>query len=177
MHTARTAAFLLGAWIMGSLFMIFVATQNFRTAERLAQIPGNETSRPLLRSMAGQENQLYFVNWERAQLILGLALTGFLLFGMANRRLASVAGALVILTAYQHFQVTPQMISLTAQLDNAGLAGQFGRLHAIYGVMEVVKLVIAFAIALLLLPRWRRGAPAQVEVQPVDYAHHGHVDR
>ncbi|HYL38069.1 MAG TPA: hypothetical protein VEV17_19285 [Bryobacteraceae bacterium] len=175
MHSARTAAFLLGAWIMGSLFMIFVATQNFATADRLAS-SGNETARALLRAMAGQENQLFFVNWERAQLLLALALTGFLLFGMATRLLASLSGVLVILGAYQHFQVTPQMIALTAQLNAAAPANQFARLHAIYGVLEVVKLLIALALALLVLPRWRRRAPAQIDVQPVDYAHHGHVD-
>ena len=35
MHHQRIAAFVLGAWIMGSLFMIFVATQNFQMADAL----------------------------------------------------------------------------------------------------------------------------------------------
>ncbi|MBZ5611911.1 MAG: hypothetical protein LAP38_26925 [Acidobacteriia bacterium] len=171
MHHQRIAAFLLGAWILGSLFMIFVATQNFSMADTL----GNPDTHAALRDMAGRLNQLFFVNWERAELVIGVALVGFLLFGMASRLLASLAGAVAILVAFQHFLVTPEMLSLAAHLDTS--ENQFMKLHAIYGVMEVVKLVMAFGLAVLLLPSWRRGAVRAVEVQPVDYAHHGHVDR
>ena len=126
--------------------------------------------------MAGRLNQVFFVNWERAELVLGLLLTAALVFGVRSRIQASLSGALLILVAIQHFAVTPQMLSLAAHLDNASAAGQFGRLHAIYGIMEVGKLVGLLTLAVILLPSWRRRA-AFVDVQPVDYAHHGHIDR
>ncbi len=91
MHHQRIAAFLLGALILGSLFMIFVATQNFGMADRL----GDPQTHAALRDMAGRLNQLFFVNWERAELILGIALLGLVAFGMRSRMLSAIAGAVV----------------------------------------------------------------------------------
>src|SRR5260370_39821011 len=120
----RIAAFLLGAWILGSLFMMFVATQNFRTvdrvltaappqAEQTIQALGPGRSRDLLRYLAGEENQLFFNSWEIAQLILGVALAGVLFFGAHNRLLAGLATGLGILAAFLHFQMTREMIALS----------------------------------------------------------------
>ena len=185
MHYQRIAAFLLGAWILGSLFMIFVATQNFASVDRVLAGPqsqqtvrtlGVAPARALLRDMAGQENQLFFVNWERAELVLGVLLAAVLLLGAGSRAQAGLSGALLILVTIQHFGVTPEMLSLSQHLDNAATADQFGKLHAIYGIMEVVKLIGAVFLAVLLLPSWRRSAIVN-QVQPVDYAHHGHIDR
>ncbi len=168
MQHQRIASFLLGAWILGSLFMIFVATQNFRMADTL----GDANTHAALRNMAGRLNQLYFVNWERGELALGIALLGFLAFGMRSRWPAVLAGAALIVVAVQHFLVTPRMIALT----QGAASGDFAQLHAMYGIMEVAKLLAAGALAILLLPGWRRGNAPRVQVQPVDYAHHGHVD-
>jgi len=172
MYHQRIAAFLLGAWILGSLFMIFVATQNFSMADQL----GNPATHAALRDMAGRLNQLFFLNWERAELALGILLTAFLLFGAGRRLLAALAAAPLALVIVQHLLVTPQMITLAAQLDTPAMAAQFARLHAAYGVVEVAKLVLTLALAVLLLPTWRRRDGSAVQVQPVDYAHHGHVD-
>src|SRR5579864_5062022 len=128
----RISAFLLGAWIMGSLFMVFVAIQNFQMADRL----GNPDTHGVLRDMAGRLNQVFFVNWERVELALAIALTAILIVGVRSRVQASLSGALLILVAIQHFGVTPQMLSLSAHLDNAATADQFGKLHALYGIME-----------------------------------------
>ncbi|HEX6895022.1 MAG TPA: hypothetical protein VF146_07100, partial [Bryobacteraceae bacterium] len=76
MHNQRIAAFLLGAWILGSLFMIFVATQNFKMADTL----GNTETHATLRDMAGRLNQVFFVNWDRAELVLGVAVAAILWF-------------------------------------------------------------------------------------------------
>jgi hypothetical protein len=173
----RIAAFLLGAWILGSLFMMFVATQNFRTVDRVLtsapatiQAIGNEQARYLLRYMAGQENQLFFVVWEFAQIVLSATLAGLLFFGVGNRLLATLAGGLFLLTAVQRFWVTPEMISLAGQLDTSALASKFAGLHAIYGSVEVLKLLIALALACILLPEWRARSRNNVEVPAVKYA-------
>jgi len=136
---------------MGSLFMIFVAMQNFQMADAL----GNAGTHAALRAMAGQLNQLFFVAWERAELGLGVVLTALLLFG--NRRPVQFALALTLLAlvAVQHFGITPRMLSLSAHLDNSSSAGEFARLHAVYGISEVLKLILAFLLAVLILPAWR----------------------
>ena len=167
----RSAAFLLGAWIMGSLFMIFVATQNFQMAGTLS----TPDTHAALREMAGRLNQLFFVKWEFAELALGIALVALAWFGMRLRLLTALSVTPLALVAVQRFFVTPRMLSLSAQLDNAALAGDFAKLHALYGIMEVLKLVLLFALALVLLPGWRRNTAVQIDA--VDYAHHGHVDR
>lgn len=172
MHHQRIAAFLLGAWILGSLFMIFVATQNFGMADQL----GDANAHAALRNMAGRLNQLFFMNWERVELALGIALFAVALLGMRNRVLAVLAATPLVLVAIQHLFVTPEMITLSAQLDTSALQNQFAKLHATYGIMEVVKLVLTFALAVLLLPSWRGRRGSGVQVQPVDYAHHSHVD-
>ena len=174
----RIAAFLLGAWILGSLFMMFVATQNFRTVDRvltsappaMIQAIGNEQVRFLLRYMAGQENQLFFVTWEFAQIALSATLAGLLFFGIGNRVLATLAGGLFLLTAVQRFWVTPEMISLAGQLDTSALASRFSGLHALYGGIEVLKLLIALASACILLPNWRARSRGSVEIPAVKYA-------
>jgi len=183
MHRHRIAAFLAGCLIMGSAFMIFVATQNFGTVDRVLAAPpdeatqmfqtlGPENARLLLRYLAGEENRLFFVSWEWAQIALGLALTAVLLLAIKNRLLAGMAGAMLIIALFQRFRVTPEMIALGRLVDFGGGAGsaaysQFWRLHGLYGVLEVLKLVLLIVVAAMLLFGRRRKTPEQVEIDPV----------
>ena len=173
MHHHRIAAFLSGCLILGSLFMIFVATENFQTVDRVLARPapeaaqmfqtlGPDNSRLLLRYLAGEENRLFFVAWELAEIALGIALTAILLFAMRSGLLAGMAGGMVIIALFQHFRVTPEMISLGRLIDFGAGAGsvaysQFWRLHGLYGVLEVLKLVLVMVVAGFLLfgPRKR----------------------
>lgn len=160
----RIAAFLLGCLILGSLFMMFVATQNFQTVDRvLASAPpqaqqeiqtlGRTSARNLLHYFAGEENQLFFTSWETTQLILAAALTGFLFFGAHDRLLAGVAAGLLVLVGWQHFQITPEMVALGRSIDiQASPPDRFWKLHALYGIVEVLKLVTALTLGGLLLP-------------------------
>src|ERR1700688_2662260 len=121
MHSSRISAFLLGALLTGSLFMAFVATRNFQTvseilkspptqAEKMIQTLGPENARLLLRYLAGEENRLFFDTWEIAQLLLGLFLAGLLFLDGNRRLLAGFAAAIVILTIFQHFKITPELV-------------------------------------------------------------------
>jgi hypothetical protein len=175
MQLHRIAAFLSGCLILGSLFMIFVATENFQTVDRVLASPppeatqmfqtlGPDHSRLLLRYLAGEENRLFFVSWELAQIALGIALTAILLFAIRSGLLAGLAGGMVIIAVFQHFRVTPEMISLGRLIDFGAGAGssaynQFWRLHGLYGVLEVVKLVLLIVVAGFLLFGRRKGAP------------------
>src|SRR5271170_8118261 len=167
MHRYRIAAFLTGCLILGSLFMIFVATQNFGTVDRVLAAPpqeaaqmfqtlGPENARLLLRYLAGEENRLFFTNWELAQIALGALLTAILLLAIQSRLLAGLVGAMLIVTLFQHFRVTPEMIALGRLVDFGAGAGsaaysQFWRLHGLYGVLEVVKLALMIVVAGILL--------------------------
>jgi hypothetical protein len=167
MHRHRVAAFLAGCLILGSLFMIFVATQNFGTVDRVLAAPpqeaapmfqtlGPENARLLLRYLAGEENRLFFTSWELAQIGLGVLLTAILLLAIKSRLLAGMAGAMLIVALFQHFRVTPEMIALGRLVDFGAGAGsaaynQFWRLHGLYGVLEVVKLGLLIVVAGILL--------------------------
>ncbi len=167
MHYHRIAAFLSGCLILGSLFMIFVATQNFQTVDRVLASPpqeaaqmfqtlGHDNSRLLLRYLAGEENRLFFVTWELAAIALGIGLTAILLFVLRSGLLAGLAGGMVIIALFQHFRVTPEMIAMGRLIDFGTGAGsvaytQFWRLHGLYGVLEVVKLGLVIVVAGFLL--------------------------
>jgi hypothetical protein len=182
MRNHRMAAFLSGCLILGSLFMIFVATQNFQTVDRVLASPppqaaqmlqalGQDNSRLLLRYLAGEQNRLFFLSWELAQIALGLALTAILLFAVRSGLMAGLAGGMVIIALFQHFRVTPEMISLGRLVDFGDGAGsvaytQFWRLHGLYGVLEVVKLGLVIVVAAILLFGRRKREP--VGIEPVE---------
>ena len=191
MHYSRISAFLLGAILTGSLFMAFVASGNFQTvseilkspppqADKMIKVLGDENARLLLRYLAGEENRLFFQTWEIAELVLGLLLA--VLFLAGNKRLlAGLAGAIVILTVFQHFKITPELVWQGRAIDFVPATGdpiarqQFFKLHAAYGVIEAVKLLLIIGIGIGLFPRSRR-SHQRVELDAVDYAHHRHVD-
>jgi hypothetical protein len=184
MHRHRAAAFLAGCLILGSLFMIFVATQNFGVADRVLAAPapqaaqmfqtlGAENARLLLRYLAGEDNRLFFTTWELAQIGLGLVLTATLLLGIKSRLAAGLAGAALIIVLFQRFEVTPQMIALGRLIDfgqGAGSAAysQFWRLHGLYGVLEVLKITLYIVVAALLLFGRRAKTSDAVEVTPLE---------
>ena len=187
MHFNRISAFLLGAWLLGGLFMGFVATQNFAAVDRVLNSPpteaikmiqtlGPDNARHLLRYLAGEENRGFFESWEIAQLVVGLALTALLLFAAKNRLLGSLAGAMLILTAFQHWRITPDLVAL-GRANEFVARSQFGKLHAAYGIIEIVKLLFALTIAGFLFSGRRRRSRQRVEVNPVDHANHSHVNR
>jgi hypothetical protein len=183
MHRHRIAAFLAGGLILGSLFMIFVATQNFAAVDRVLAAPpheatqmfqtlGPENARLLLRYLAGEENRLFFTTWELVQIALGALLTAVLLLAIKNRLLAGLTGAMLILALFQHFRVTPEMIALGRLVDFGGGASsaaysQFWRLHGLYGVLEVAKLILLIVVAGILLFGRRPKTPEPVEASPV----------
>jgi len=193
MHWNRIAAFFLGAWLLGSLFMAFVATENFATVDRVLNSPpvagtkviqtmGAESARFLLRYLAGEENRGFFEAWELTQLVLGLALV-VLFVTLRHPALAGFAVGLLILTAFQHWRITPELVVLgrsnefLARGAQSALArSQFGKLHAAYGVIEGLKLLFTLVIAAFLFPMRGRRRRRRVQVDSIDHADHSHVN-
>lgn len=193
MHYSRIAAFLLGALLAGNLFMAWVATGNFQAvsdtlktpppqAEKMIRTLGDENARMLLRYLAGEENRRFFQSWETIELILGVLLAGLLFLADRRRLLAGLAASVVILAALEHFKITPELVWQGRSIDfvpataDSTARQQFYKLHAAYGMIEAVKLLLILGIGIALFPR-RRRARERIEVNAVDYADHGHVDR
>jgi hypothetical protein len=194
MRHTRIAAFLLGAWFLGTLFMIFVATQNFEMVDRVMKSPppeavkmigalGSDSARQLLRYLAGEENRYFFENWEVTQLVIGALLIAFLLFGVKSRMLAGFSGAMLLLTIFEHVKITPEMSWLGRSFDftswtvDSLARDQFWKLHGVYSAIEIVKLLLAVAIAGFLFQLRQRRQKQRVQVKAVDYPQHRHVDR
>jgi hypothetical protein len=168
----RWALVVIGMWIMGSICMSVVATENFYTIDRLldtsakvefhgaVQKLGHSPARDLLRYLSSELNRLYFQMWNVAQLVLG----GLVLWLIARparpepagpqRRLAlwgvaAMLGIVVLMLAY----LTPQIVSLGRSLDFVprdpappGMQ-KFWILHAAYTSLEMVKLLVGLVAA------------------------------
>jgi hypothetical protein len=195
MHVRRLVCVLLGAWMGGSLFMTTVATQNFRSVDRLlAQPPqsasiiiqeiGHDAARSLLRYEVSEQNRFYFTLWEWIQLGLGVAVLGSLLFGTHERAFMILSSALMLLIVLvMRFSITPDIISLGRAIDfvsaaaPSGARTRFWRLHGVYSAMEVVKLLIGIALIIKLVMGSRRESRhIGKNFNLVDVPHHRHVD-
>jgi hypothetical protein len=81
----RWSLVVIGVWVMGSICMSVVATENFYTVDRLLAAPGQPAfagmvqtlgqpaARELLRYLSSELNRLYFQMWDGAQIVLGVA--------------------------------------------------------------------------------------------------------
>src|SRR6266478_3881985 len=179
---------LLGAWIAGSLFMIIVATQNFRSVDRLLAAPGragaqvetmgHDAARAFLRYQVSEQNRWYFETWEKVQLALGVALLAAL--WRQGKVLISLAALMFALLLAERFYMTPEIIRLGRLIDFVPPAvssperDTFWRFHGAYSAVELLKLALGFFLAgRLIFGRKRIGN--QVDV--VDEADHSHIDR
>jgi hypothetical protein len=167
MQFHRLASFLIGIWLGVSVFMDFVATQNFRTVDRVlgssdvraieaAKKMGDaDSGRFLLRYFAGEANRYLFEQWEWVELMLGLALLLVLLFGRTYQKLAMAVCILMIcIVAGQRFELTPIITSLGRELEfSTSASNRFAVFHALYGYSELGKLALGLVLAGRLLIR------------------------
>jgi len=167
---SRWALVVMGTWIMGSICMSVVATENFYTIDRLldtstnvefhgaVQKLGHAPARDLLRYLSSELNRLYFQTWNVAQLVLGVLVLW--LVGRSPTRpepprrralwgVAVMLGIVVVMLAY----LTPQIVSLGRSLDFVprdpappGMQ-KFWILHAAYTSLEMLKLLTGLMVA------------------------------
>lgn len=174
MHFHRFAAFLLGAWLAGCLFMDMVATQNFRSVERLLAAPspqlaervqamgGHDAARVLLRHQVAEQNRWYFETWEQVQIALGVALFLVLLFGAdADRWMLFFTLLMLAFVLMAHFALTPEITRLGRAIDfvppgtSSSDRGRFWIFHGTYSASELIKLGVGIVLAVLLVRRRR----------------------
>jgi hypothetical protein len=161
----RWALVLLGVWVMGSICMSLVATQNFYTVDRLLAAPqpaltasvqklGQPAARELLRYLSSELNRLYFQMWNVAQVGIGAAVW----FMIRDRRGAAVKGviAMLAIVVLMLVYLTPAIVTLGRELDFVprdpappGMS-RFWVLHAAYTSLEMLKLAAGLVVAGLL---------------------------
>ena len=169
MQFHRLASFIIGIWLGVSVFMDFVAAQNFKAVNRamvtddvravdtVKKIGGPEVERQLFRYFAGEINRYLFEQWEWAELMLGLILLMVLLFGRTYQKLAmALCFAMMLLVAGQRFKLTPMITRLGRELEFSESASRrFAAYHALYGYSELAKLGLGLVLVgrLLIRPR------------------------
>ena len=167
----RLSALLLGAWLGASILTDLAVTRNFQTVDRFLDVPGspgasiqlNEIGRArtrlVLRRNASEENNWIFLNWERLEFAIGGALFLLLLFGARppQKSLLSVSLVLLAILAAEHFLLTPRITGLGRLVDDLPATDpeykQFRLLHGFYSVLDISKMLIAFALATRLTIR------------------------
>lgn len=193
MSFQRLVCILVGAWIAGSLFMGWVAAENFNSVERLLNDPaagaagaikqlGYHEVRQFLRYQVAEQNRFYFEHWELTQMFLGTLIFGILLFATKSGRYTlALPLAMLTLVALAHFLITPRIASLGRLLDfmpSNTLAldeMRFRASHRTYAAIEAIKIALGVGLsAALVASRGRRKLREKIDV--VDYADHGHVN-
>jgi hypothetical protein len=122
MHTRRLAAFLLGAWIGGSVLMILIQVANLRFTASLFTTPSNQAAdflektgpqqnvELLLRYQAAEQNRRYSYVWEEVQFGLAIILGGCLFLGTQRRILPlAFCGLMLLMVVFEHVGVTPEL--------------------------------------------------------------------
>ena len=154
----------MGAWVAGSVLVSVVATQNFRTVDRLLDGSknaafssavgriGHPAARDTLRYLSSELNRLYFGLWSVAQVILGVLVFWLISSGPAARARVVIAGMLAIALLMLAW-LTPQVTAVGRSLDFVPreppppALRRFWILHGLYTSLELVKLLLGAVAA------------------------------
>ncbi|MGA2183344.1 MAG: hypothetical protein ABSH47_09960 [Bryobacteraceae bacterium] len=167
MHLRRIAAFLLGAWLAGSLIVLIVCFSNLTSvgeamenadadAQRMLTHIGSESARMLLGSLVAAENTRLLSGWELTEAPLGILVVVMLFLERPLRFLVLLPAAMLLLVGFEHVLLTPEIAWLSQALAfaRAGTAlaqrGRLDNMHRIYGFVEAAKLLVGFALAILI---------------------------
>jgi hypothetical protein len=166
-RTARSwAIFCMAVWLMGTVAMAVIATQNFYTVDRLLESSahpvfaadieklGHDAARDLLRYLSSELNRLYFQYWNLAQLPIGILALWLVVkipgSGNAARQIVAMLGIVLFLTLL----ITPRMLEVGRSIDFVprdpppdGLR-TFGLLHATYSVLDGIELILGIIVTL-----------------------------
>ncbi len=171
MHSRRLASLLIGAWLAASIFMDFVAVQQFRSVDRFLNEPsaltanqirsmgGKEEVRMLLRHHSGELNRSLFEDWEYTQLVLAVVTIAVFLFGHGEApRLALLMSIIMLMiVAVDRFYLTPEITKWGRLLDFPNTPGansdHFWKLHGAYSALELLKIALSVTAAASLLFR------------------------
>jgi len=165
--------------------MDMVATQNFRSVDRLLAAPssqaaeqirtlgGHDPARLLLRYQVSEQNRWYFETWEDTQMVLAIALFLVLIFGIQPERFPLLLMLLALgIVLLMHFVLTPEIIRLGRAIDFAPPGApssdrtRFWTFHGLYSACELVKLGLVLVLAYQLLRKRKKSQTAAVDRAP-----------
>ncbi|MGH7429709.1 MAG: hypothetical protein ACREJ4_15325, partial [Candidatus Methylomirabilaceae bacterium] len=162
---------LVGGWIVGSLILGAVATQNFRMIDRLLSAPspelssaiapvGQDESRTILRHVASELNRHYFRAWGFIQLAFGVVLVvgalGLKPIDRAGAIGAMAVVALVVALMILNWLLVPlgRGLDFVPRTPAPPALARFSKLHLFYTSLDALKLLLCG----WLLIRWSRRA-------------------
>jgi hypothetical protein len=177
--------------------MAFVVLQNLHSAAlvtnspvegmaKMIKILGQDQMMLVLHHQAAEETRNLYYLWEEAQLGLGLILAGFLYFATQKRILAVVlCGIMFTLVVFQYFAITPELSFRGRDTDfmpgGIGSGPAVVRTLLLYQLLvasEGLKLVVGGVLASYLFAlRTSRKRSSRQDVDSIDHADYGHVDR
>ncbi len=158
----------------GTLFVDLVATQNFRSVDRLLAKPaapaaqqlaklGPAPARMLLRHLVSEQNRWYFETWGVAAVALGAALFLVLLFGSTETKATLLVALLMLLAAVlERFALTPHMVALGRVIDwvppgqPSAERASFWLMHGAYAGLDLANLALGCLLGARLLFRRKR---------------------
>jgi hypothetical protein len=193
MHTRRMAAFLLGAWLGGSLLMILIQVENLRFTASLLTTPSDQAAdlmtktgprqnvEMLMRYQAAEQNRRYSYVWEEAQFGLALTLGGCLFLGTQRRIFPMVfCGLMLLMVVFQHLGVTPELAYRGRAADFPpgntayGVQTRVWALDQVYAWIEGTKLVLGVLLAGYLFIFRARGRRRQMSA--VEFPQHSRIE-
>lgn len=166
MHTRRLAAFLLGAWLGGSLLMILITAANLTFTNSLLRSLSDPAAALMKRNGAPQDvalllkyetseqNRRYTEIWQRAQVGLGLALAACLFLGTQRRVFPIVVCALMMtMVVFQLLGVSSELAFRGREADFPPANTDFNTVRRIYALgqifawVEGAKMVLGVLLA------------------------------
>jgi hypothetical protein len=169
MHTRRLASFILGMWLLGSLFFTFVTMQSVATVDRIMENPpgpvakdiedlGSDITRLLLAYEASELNRFLTNTWEVMQMGLGAAFLSSVLFtSHRSKYLIVVSIVMLLIVAVQTAYISPSMASLGRSFDFMPKAAQaqerenYRNYEVMYSTASTIKLLLGLTLAARLL--------------------------
>jgi hypothetical protein len=169
MHTRRFGAFLVGAWLLGTVLVWFFNTQTVMTVERFFSNPPTQAIRhvegtdadvlrPILRHQALHTNRLVTETWEAIQLGICAALLVVSIFTAHRSKVTVACGAvMMIIMACMAFYLTPRVHGIAQALDFLPHDAAPGQRAVLAGLevwrrtLEVLKTSLGLLISVRLL--------------------------
>jgi len=168
-------ALLLGGWLLGTLLMAGVATENFLMVDRLLRSPASADfqkdvaalppgeARLMLRYLSSELNRFYFRVWEAIELLLSGTLLVLAAAGLKSRKLTLGISLILAISLVMVFYLTPELVEVGRRLDFLPRQppppelAHFGRLHATYSILDLGKLLLGLWVVVALV---RHPAPS-----------------
>ena len=173
MHSRRIACLLLGLWMGAGLWMLWVASENNASADKLLLAPsasaaaylktlGRTQLSPLTHYLANEQNRSLFEVWGVVQIVLGGLFFFLLLFGTHLGKFPlAVALLMLLIVIGERVGITPGMEMVRQHTDfnpdpsqRARLAGDV--LNFGYKMAEWAKFALGAVSAVMLVWQERR---------------------